>query len=113
MRRLFKCLSRMAGNIAAARNMRPYPGMKIVETDKYYYNEDKKGVVDLQAGVRNRLVGTVIEIKQGDVMSEVITRVGDNEITSVMTTDSLREVGFKVGDTVTSLIKAINVVMVK
>lgn len=68
---------------------------------------------DIQAGVRNKLTGKVINIKQGDVMSEVITKVGDNEITSVMTTDSLREAGFREGDTVTALIKAINVVMVK
>jgi molybdate transport system regulatory protein len=67
----------------------------------------------MKAGVRNQLTGQIIEIKQGDVMSEVITRVGDNEITSVMTTDSLREAGFREGDTVTALIKAINVVMVK
>ena len=67
----------------------------------------------MQAGVRNKLTGQVVEIKQGDVMSEVITRVGDNQITSVMTTDSLREAGFREGDTVTALIKAINVVMVK
>lgn len=46
-------------------------------------------------------------------MSEVIAQVGGNEITSVMTTDSLREAGFEVGDTATALIKAINVVMVK
>jgi len=70
-------------------------------------------VKDIQAGVRNKLTGKVVEIKQGDVMSEVISRVGDNQITSVMTTDSLREAGFKEGDTVTALIKAINVVMVK
>ena len=68
---------------------------------------------DIQAGVRNKLTGKVVEIKQGDVMSEVISRVGDNQITSVMTTDSLREAGFREGDTVTALIKAINVVMVK
>ena len=67
----------------------------------------------MQAGVRNKLTGKVIDIKQGDIMSEVIIQVGDNEITSVMTTDSLSEVGFKKGDTVTALIKAINVVMVK
>lgn len=67
----------------------------------------------MQAGVRNNLTGTIVDIKQGDIMSEVITRVGDNEITSVMTTNSLREVGFKVGDTSTALIKAVNVVLVK
>ncbi len=67
----------------------------------------------MQAGVRNNLTGTIVKIKQGDIMSEVIAQVGGNEITSVMTTDSLREAGFKVGDTATALIKAINVVMVK
>jgi len=67
----------------------------------------------MQAGVRNSLTGTIIEIKQGDIMSEIVTRVGDNEITSVMTTDSLRAVGFQVGDTTTALIKAINVVLIK
>ncbi len=67
----------------------------------------------MQAGVRNSLTGTIIEIKQGDIMSEVICRVGGNEITSVMTTDSLRAVGFQVGDTATALIKAINVVLIK
>lgn len=67
----------------------------------------------MQAGVRNNLTGKIIEIKQGDIMSEIIVQVGDNQITSVMTTDSLREAGFQVGDTATALIKAINVVLVK
>jgi len=84
-----------------------------VETVKYYYNETKKGVADMDAGVRNQFTGTITEIKQGDIMCEVVTRVGDNEITSVMTMDSLKEAGFKVGDTVTALVKAVNVVMIK
>ncbi len=67
----------------------------------------------MEAGVRNKLTGNIIEIKKGDIMSEVIIKVGDNEVTSVMTTDSLLEVGFKKGDTATALIKAINVVLVK
>lgn len=67
----------------------------------------------MRAGVRNQLTGTVIEIKEGDIMSEVIIQVGDNQITSVMTTDSLKEAGFIVGNEATALIKAINVVMIK
>ncbi len=70
----------------------------------------------MQAGVRNKLTGKVIEIKQGEIMSKVIIQVGDIpnlHITSVMTTDSLKEAGFKVGDSTTALIKAINVVLVK
>lgn len=67
----------------------------------------------MHAGVRNQFTGTITEIKQGNIMCEVVARVGDNEITSVMTIDSLKEAGFKVGDTVTALVKAVNVVMVK
>jgi len=39
--------------------------------------------------------------------------MGDTEVASVMTRESLEEAGFKQGDNVTALIKAINVVMVK
>jgi molybdopterin-binding protein len=67
----------------------------------------------MKAGVRNKLTGKIIEIKEGDIMSEVVMEVGDYHITSVMTTDSVRESGFKVGNTATALIKAINVVLVK
>ncbi|MDR9757288.1 MAG: TOBE domain-containing protein [Thermoanaerobacterales bacterium] len=53
------------------------------------------------------------EIKTGDIMSQVSMQVGDNEITSVMTTESLKDAGLKEGDSATALIKAIHVVMVK
>ncbi len=76
-------------------------------------NISQKGVKRMKAGVRNQLTGTVVEIKEGDIMAEVIIQVGDNQITSVMTTDSLKEAGFKVGNEATALIKAINVVMIK
>jgi molybdopterin-binding protein len=39
--------------------------------------------------------------------------MGDTEITSVMTRESLEEAGFHEGDSVTALIKAINVIFVK
>jgi len=67
----------------------------------------------LQAGVRNQLTGKVTEIINGDVMSQVTVKVGAYEVTSVMTRESLKEAEFKEGDTVTALIKAVNVVLVK
>ncbi|MGI6412634.1 MAG: TOBE domain-containing protein [Syntrophomonadaceae bacterium] len=67
----------------------------------------------MQAGVRNRFTGKIVEIVAGEVMSQVTVQVGDNTITSVMTTESLKDAGFKQGDTVTALTKAINVVLVK
>lgn len=67
----------------------------------------------MNAGVRNKYQGTVTEIKSGDIMSQVTARIGNEEITSVMTTDSVRESGFKEGDQVSVLVKAIHAVMVK
>ncbi len=67
----------------------------------------------VKAGVRNQITGKISEIKQGEVMSQVTVSAGEVEITSVMTSDSLAEAGFKNGDTVAALIKAINVVLIK
>ncbi|MEA4846129.1 MAG: TOBE domain-containing protein [Clostridiaceae bacterium] len=67
----------------------------------------------MQAGVKNRFTGKIISIKSDGIMSQVTVQVGDNVITSVMTTESLNEAGFKEGDTATALIKAINVVLTK
>lgn len=67
----------------------------------------------MEAGVRNKLKGKIVDIATGDIMSQVTVQVGDSQITSVMTTDSLNDAGFKVGDSVTALTKAINVVLVK
>jgi molybdopterin-binding protein len=67
----------------------------------------------MKAGVRNKFSGQIIEIKKGTIMAEVIIKAGDIEITSIMTMDSLNENDFKVGDSATALVKAINVVVVK
>lgn len=72
-----------------------------------------KGGKALQAGVRNQFLGNVIEIKKGTLMAEVVVKAGDYEVTSVMTIDSLDEAGFKEGDQVNALVKAINVVLLK
>lgn len=80
---------------------------------RYYYIIFKKEVNHMQAGVRNQLIGKITEIKKGNIMAQVAVKVGDNEITSVLTKESLESAGFKEGDTVTALIKEINVVLVK
>lgn len=46
-------------------------------------------------------------------MSQVTARIGNEEITLVMATDSVSEAGFKEGDQVSVLVKAIHAVMVK
>ena len=54
------------------------------------------------------------KIKPGDVMSQLECRLdGPEVITSVLTTDSVREMDLKEGDRILLLVKAINVIPAK
>jgi len=62
---------------------------------------------------RNKLVGTVQEIKVGNVMAEVAVKVGDNIIVAAITKGSVEDLEIKVGDQVTALVKATSVMVMK
>ena len=65
-------------------------------------------------GARNQIQATVGEIKTGDVMSQVkLEAIGHVELSSVMTTDSLKDLDLKPGDEVSVIVKAIHVLVVK
>ena len=72
-----------------------------------------KGMIFMQAGVRNQFKGRVTEIVLDGVMAQVTVLAGEQEITSIMTKESLQQADFKVGDEATALIKAVNVVLIK
>jgi molybdopterin-binding protein len=70
----------------------------------------------MKIGARNQLQAEVVEIKRGAVMCEVKVRlepVKDARMASVMTLESLDDLGIKVGDTVQVIAKAVNVLLVK
>jgi molybdopterin-binding protein len=60
---------------------------------------------------RNQLRGTVEKVILGTVTAKVTVRVGENLIESVITRQSVQEMGIKVGDTVTALIKSTEVMI--
>lgn len=60
---------------------------------------------------RNHLRGIVEEIVLGTVTAKVSVRVGENLIESVITRQSVEEMGIAVGDTVTALIKSTEVMI--
>ena len=62
---------------------------------------------------RNQLPGEIIEIKKGDVVSEVLIQVGEYQIAGVITTTSVENMALKPGDRVTALIKATEVSFIK
>lgn len=68
----------------------------------------------MKIGARNKLEGEVVQIKRGTVMCQVIVRVAGNaHMESVMTLDSVDDLGLKVGDKVRVAVKAVNVLLLK
>ena len=69
----------------------------------------------MEIGARNRLDAKVVSIKRGSVMCQVKVELvaGGAAMESVMTLDSLDEMGLKVGDKVRVAVKAVNVLLLK
>jgi molybdopterin-binding protein len=68
----------------------------------------------MEYGARNKIIGKVKSIKKGDIMSLVKYNVTKPiEMATVLTTESLEELGLKEGDSVRLIIKAIHVLPVK
>ena len=68
----------------------------------------------MKTGARNSLVGKVTSIKSDEIMSLVKFEVTDpHGMASVLTTESVKDMGLKVGDKVTLVVKAIHVLPIK
>ena len=68
----------------------------------------------MKYGARNQLTGKVVEIKKGSIMCQVRLKIeADSSVSSVMTIDSLEDLGIKKGDKVRAIVKAVNVLLVK
>ncbi len=60
---------------------------------------------------RNQLRGTVEEIVLGTVTAKVSVRIGENLVESVITRESVEEMGIRKGDPVTALVKSTEVML--
>ncbi len=68
----------------------------------------------MKYGARNRILGKVTSVKNGDIMSLVKFDVtAPHGMASVLTTESVEEMGLKPGDEVELIVKAIHVLPVK
>ncbi|HTX44620.1 MAG TPA: TOBE domain-containing protein [Methanocella sp.] len=67
----------------------------------------------MQFSARNKLPGTVKEVKPGAVMAVVKVQVGDNVLESVITKEAAEELKLKTGDKVTVVVKATSVMIMK
>lgn len=80
----------------------------------YINNIIKRQEEAMKYGARNQIKGEVTSIKKGSVMCEVKLKVlSCDAMESVMTMNSLKELGIKKGDKVRIVVKAVNVLLVK
>jgi molybdopterin-binding protein len=68
----------------------------------------------MQVSTRNILTGKVVDVKEGMVMAKVKVDIGGgNIITAIVTDEALKELGVKVGEELSVLIKATSVMIAK
>lgn len=68
----------------------------------------------MKIGARNQLIGEVTGTRRGQVMAQVkFTIPAESQMSSVMTLESLDELGLEEGDNVRVFVKAVNVLLVR
>jgi len=63
----------------------------------------------MSTSIRNRLPGVIAKIVSDNVMSELVIRTAAGEVTSIITTGSVKRMDLKEGDKVFAIIKAANI----
>ena len=67
----------------------------------------------MELSARNQLKGTIKQVIHDNVMAEVVIDVGGVEVVAAITNSSVQRLGLKVGDQVTAIIKATEVIVGK
>lgn len=60
---------------------------------------------------RNQLIGRIVDLRVDGLMAKVTVAVGEQEVSSIITADAVRELGLKKGDQVAALVKATDVMI--
>jgi molybdopterin-binding protein len=88
------------------------------ELDRLLYRTRGKTEIERQDVIRqvsgrNQLVGRIDEVRISGLMAEVRISIGDQQITSIITSRSAREMQLKRGQTAAALIKATEVMILR
>lgn len=73
----------------------------------------ERALVSRRVSGRNQLVGRIDTVRISGLMAEVKVSIGDQQITSIITASSAREMNLKPGQTATALIKATEVMILR
>lgn len=69
----------------------------------------ESAAVVTNTGIMNRLNGQIMDIDQGQIMTRITFKIGDNFISSIMPTEDFLQSGKKLGDAASIAIKSFNV----
>jgi molybdopterin-binding protein len=89
------------------------------ELDKFLHLKTARRPVNERRGNyrrisgRNQLIGRVTEIKVDGLMAQVRLSIGGQQITSIITSDAIREMRLKVGDEAAALIKSTEIMIIR
>jgi molybdate transport system regulatory protein len=71
-----------------------------------------KGIEASHLSARNVLAGEIVKLQDGAVNSEVVVRMsGGTEVVASITKESVKSLGLKIGDKVSAVMKASNVMI--
>ncbi|HEV7218377.1 MAG: TOBE domain-containing protein [Terriglobales bacterium] len=73
----------------------------------------ERGLVKRLVSGRNQLVGRVDSVRISGLMAEIKISIGDQQITSIITASSAREMKLKPGQTAAALIKSTEVMILR
>ena len=65
----------------------------------------------MRLSTRNRLPGKIVDIEKGQAATRVSLQVEDNHVVALITTESAEELGLEIGQQVTALVKATDVMV--
>jgi molybdopterin-binding protein len=88
------------------------------EIDRFLFRtrgktETERTLVKRLVSGRNQLVGRINTVRISGLMAEVKVSIGDQQITSIITASSAREMKLKPGQTAAALIKATEVMILR
>ena len=88
------------------------------EIDRFLFRtrgktETERTLVKRLVSGRNQLVGRIDTVRISGLMAEVKVSIGDQQITSIITASSAREMNLKPGQTAAALIKATEVMILR
>ncbi len=87
-------------------------GPELARFAEALHSDDTLRALDAGAGIRsarNHLTGLVTAITSDVVMSQVSLQCGPFRVTSLISTEAVRELGLEVGSIATAIVKATNV----